>query len=306
MVRSLDEPIGDPAAINTMLMCEAARGSGVKVLLSGMGADELFGGYRKHLACLMAARYHRLPGAVRSGVVEPVVDRLPVVSGGRGLRHVRWAKRFVSFADLDEEAAFRRSYTLYEPDELAALMPQAVGAVHDLVREHACVYWDNDLSDHVGRMCLADTRLFMTGLNLAYTDRASMAASTEVRVPFVDTEVFAAAFALSGRDRIRGRTQKYALKKAAEAWLPREIVHRPKASFGAPLRAWVTTDLKDAINDLLVGGEMVSSGFVDKARLLELVDDQQQGRRDESKQLWQLLTLELWYREMRDLGVSGL
>ena len=65
MVDILDEPIGDPAAINTMLMCEAARERGVKVILSGMGADELFGGYRKHLACLMAGRYHRLPGAVR-------------------------------------------------------------------------------------------------------------------------------------------------------------------------------------------------------------------------------------------------
>ena len=62
MVDILDEPIGDPAAINTLLMCEAARERGVKVLLSGMGADELFGGYRKHLACLMASRYHRLPG----------------------------------------------------------------------------------------------------------------------------------------------------------------------------------------------------------------------------------------------------
>jgi asparagine synthase (glutamine-hydrolysing) len=155
-------------------------------------------------------------------------------------------------------------------------------------------------------MCLADTRLFMTGLNLAYTDRASMAVSTEVRVPFVDIEVFKAAFALPGRDKIRGRTQKHALKKAAEAWLPTEIIYRPKASFGAPLRAWVTNDLNDAINDLLVGGEMVSCGFVDKAELLQLVDDLQQGRRDESKQLWQLLTLEMWYREMRDLGVSGL
>jgi asparagine synthase (glutamine-hydrolysing) len=98
MVDILDEPIGDPAAINTMLMCQAARETGVKVLLSGMGADEVFGGYRKHLACLLGVRYRRLPRTIRSGLVAPSVDALPVAVGGRGLRYTRWAKRFLTFA----------------------------------------------------------------------------------------------------------------------------------------------------------------------------------------------------------------
>lgn len=306
MVRSLDEPIGDPAAINTLMMCDAARSSGVKVLLSGMGADELFGGYRKHLACLVAARYRRLPERVRRGMIEPIAARVPVHAGGRGLKYSRWAQRFVSFAALEEEAAFRRSYTLYDEDELAEMLPpQIEGVVSRLLGDHAAIYHDTDLDDHVNRMCLADSRLFMVGLNLSYTDRASMAASTEVRVPFVDLEVFDAAFALDGRSKIRGRTQKLALKQAAEAWLPREIVHRPKASFGAPLRAWVTTDLRDAIDDLLVSGELVGSGFLDRETIERQVRDQRVGRRDQSKQLWQLLTLEMWYRDVRDLGVSG-
>ena len=83
MVDILDEPIGDPAAINTVLMCEAARERGVKVILSGMGADELFGGYRKHLACLMASRYHRLPGVVR-GPARLAVNSLPVSASATG------------------------------------------------------------------------------------------------------------------------------------------------------------------------------------------------------------------------------
>ena len=81
VVDILDEPIGDPAAINTLLICEAARDAGVKVLLSGMGADELFGGYRKHLACVTAARYQRVPRSLRTGVVRPAVDRMPVAVG---------------------------------------------------------------------------------------------------------------------------------------------------------------------------------------------------------------------------------
>ena len=113
-----------------------------------------------------------------------------------------------------------------------------------MIDEHAAIYNDNALDDEVNRMCLADARLFMAGLNLTYTDRASMAASVEVRVPFVDKVVAQAAFTIAGRDKIRGKVQKAALKDAAEDWLPREIVHRPKASFGAPLRAWVRNDLR--------------------------------------------------------------
>src|SRR5215472_15273111 len=180
MADVLDEPIGDPAAINTMLMCEAARARGVKVILSGMGADELFGGYRKHLACLMASRYGRLPGPVRTGA-RLAVDRLPVSIGDRGLRYPRWAKRFMTFADLPEEARFRRSYTLYDPDDLAALVgPDLESHVGHVIEQHRAIYQDNELDDEVNRMCLADTRLFMAGLNLTYTDRASMAASVEV------------------------------------------------------------------------------------------------------------------------------
>ena len=129
-----------------------------------------------------------------------------------------------------------------------------------VIEQHSDIYNDNSLPDEVNRMCLADARLFLTGLNLAYTDRASMAASVEVRVPFVDPLVARAAFSIEGRDKIRGRQGKVALKRAAESWLPREIVYRPKASFSAPLRAWVRNDLREVINDVLVRGELVGLG----------------------------------------------
>ncbi|HET7821217.1 MAG TPA: asparagine synthase (glutamine-hydrolyzing) [Ornithinibacter sp.] len=305
MVDVLDEPIGDPAAINTLLMCDAARDAGVKVLLSGMGADELFGGYRKHLAMLVAQRYRRMPATLRSAI-DPAVHALPVAVGGRGLRTVRWAQRFLTFAELPEQEAFRRSYTLYGRDELADLLdPALAGQVDSVTERHRAVYDDNQLDDVVSRMCLADTRMFMPGLNLTYTDRASMAASTEVRVPFVDPVVMAAAFSLPGTEKIRGRQQKAALKDAARDWLPREIIDRPKASFGAPLRAWVTNDLRELVDDVLLRGDLVGSGFLRAAPLQRLVDDQRSGRRDEAKQVWQLLSLELWYRNARAAGVGA-
>jgi asparagine synthase (glutamine-hydrolysing) len=304
IVDVLDEPIGDPAAINTLLMCEAARERGVKVILSGMGADELFGGYRKHLACVMAGRYSRLPALPRAGI-RSAVERFPVSVQGRGLRYARWAKRFLTFADLPEEPRFRRSYTLYDADQLAALIsPDLAGYVDEILEEHSGIYNDNSLPDEVNRMCLADARLFLPGLNLAYTDRASMAASVEVRVPFVDPVVAQAAFSIEGRDKIRRRQGKVALKRAAERWLPREIVYRPKASFSAPLRAWVRSDLQEVINDQLVGGELVQSGMIRVDALRRLIQEEQAGQQDHAKQIWQLLTLELWYRNARSMGVA--
>jgi asparagine synthase (glutamine-hydrolysing) len=193
VVDVLDEPIGDPAAINTVLMCQAARDAGVKVLLSGMGADELFGGYRKHLACVLGARYQTLPKTLRSRVVAPGVERLPVAAGGRGLRYSRWAKRFLTFAELPEEAAFRRSYTSTTRMSSGVCSARAVRQVRSCGRPPPPVH-RRASADHVNRMCLTDSRLFLPGLNLAYTDRSSMSASTEVRVPFVDPYVFKAAF----------------------------------------------------------------------------------------------------------------
>ena len=305
IVDVLDEPIGDPAAINTLLMCEAARERGVKVMLSGMGADELFGGYRKHLACLMASQYGRLPAPLRRGVIRPAVNRIPVSAAGRGLRYSRWAKRFLTFAELSEEPRFRRSYTLYDPDELGGLVgPDLAGHVGAVIQEHSDLYHDNSLGDEVNRMCLADTRMFLPGLNLAYTDRASMAASVEVRVPFVDPVVAEAAFSVAGGEKIRHRQGKVALKRAAENWLPKEIVYRPKASFSAPLRAWIRNDLREIINDVLVHGELVRSGMIREAPLVQLIADDQAGRADHAKQVWQLLTMELWYRNARAAGVA--
>lgn len=297
MTYSLDEPIGDPAAINTFLICQAAREAGVKVMLSGMGADELFAGYRKHLANLLALRYQRVPRPLRRGA-SAVVDRLPVATSRRGLRSVRFAKRFLSFADLPEETAFRRSYTMYDQDELLALVdPDLAGTVDDVLTEHADIYQDNELDDFVNRMCLGDARMFLPGLNLTYTDRSSMAASTEVRVPYVDVEVVKAAFAVPGDRKIVKRQGKAVLKEAATSILPREIVYRPKGLFSAPLRAWMSRDLAPLVREVVNDGELVRSGFLRRDALNRMVAEDAAGQQDFSKHLWHVLTLEYWYRD---------
>ena len=299
MVETLEEPIGDPAAINTFLICKAARQAGVKVLLSGMGADELFAGYRKHYACLLARRYQALPSWLRHGVLRPAVACLPVAGNKRGYRAFRWAKRFQSFADLPEEAGFRRSYTQYDADEFRQMLnPDTLPLVEDLMAEHRRIYWEGPTDDQVNRMCLTDLRMFMPGLNLTYTDRASMAASTEVRVPYVDREVVAAAFAIPGAQKVVGRECKAILKQAAERWLPKEVIYRSKALFSAPLRAWIRRDLREPV-DALLDGELVRSGFLNGGFVRSLIATDRRGIADRSKEIWQLLTLETWLQQQR-------
>jgi asparagine synthase (glutamine-hydrolysing) len=145
-------------------------------------------------------------------------------------------------------------------------------------------------------MCLADARMFLPGLNLAYTDRSSMAASTEVRVPFVDVEVVKAAFRIPGNQKIVGRQGKSALKKAATGILPEEIVYRPKGLFSAPLRAWMSRDLAPLVREVVHEGELVKSGFLRREALQRLVAEDASGAQDRSKHLWHVLTLEYWYR----------
>jgi len=301
MVTILDEPIGDAAAINAYLICRMAREAGVKVLLSGMGADEMFGGYRKHLACLFAARYRTLPSFVRNRMVRPAIDCLPVAGRNKGYRTVRWAKRFLTFADLPEEAAFRRSYTHWGVPEFHGLLnPDLYGTVDRLVDEHAelyAQYRSANCGDQVNSMCYTDVRHFLPGLNLAYTDRASMAASTEVRVPYVDREVAAAAFAISGGRKIEGRETKAVLKKAAEPYLPKKVIYRPKGLFSVPLRAWIRRDLRTMVEDLLIGGRMAESGFLNADFLRRVVDEDRAGIVDRSKEIWQLMTLETWLQQ---------
>ena len=300
MVHTLDEPIGDPAALNTYLICKAARESGVKVLLSGMGADEIFFGYRRQKASLLASYYQRIPSFLRKPM-EAITGVLPVKAFGKGIKVVRWAKRFLSFASLSPEEAYMRSYSYYSEKELQELFQADISRPYARLREqHKHFYDGNDFKDPINKMCYTDVHLFMTGLNLTYTDRASMAASVEVRVPFIDREVVQLAMEMAGGLKYKDKQQKYILKKMAEKYLPSDIIYRPKASFGAPIRAWISHDLKDLIDELLSETQVKKRGLFNYVYVRQLIDEDRKGLADHAYRIYQLITLELWLREYMD------
>ena len=301
MVYHLDEPIGDPAAINTYLISKAARDNGVKVLLSGMGADELFFGYRRQMATLLALNYQNLPGPIRS-LVNSTANALPVKIGSRGIKPVRWAQRFLSFANLSPADAYQRSYSYYDSKELTNLFTKDVSTqTNEIVSSHRTLF--NEAygdKDYINKMCFTDMHYFMQGLNLTYTDRASMAASVEVRVPFIDKEVVDVALAIKGDLKYKKRTQKYLLKKVAEKYLPKEIIYRPKASFGAPIRSWISGSLSPMVTDLLNSDSIRNRGIFNPTFVEKLIREDKEGKKDNAYQIYQLLTVELWFKQFMD------
>lgn len=301
MVYQLDEPIGDPAAINTYLLSKAARDNGVKVLLSGMGADELFFGYRRQMATLLALKYQNVPKPIRS-LVNATANALPVKIGNKGIKPVRWAQRFLTFANLSPADAYQRSYSYYDSNELSDLFTGDVTSqTNELVSSHRSLfneaYGDND---YINKMCFTDMHYFMQGLNLTYTDRASMAASVEVRVPFIDKEVVELALAIKGSLKFKNRTQKYLLKKVGERHLPKNIIYRPKASFGAPIRSWISGSLSPMVHDLLNSDSIKDRGVFNPTFVENLIKDDKEGKKDNAYQIYQLLTTELWFKNFVD------
>jgi asparagine synthase (glutamine-hydrolysing) len=302
MVWHLDEPLSDPATINTFVISESARQQGIIVLLNGVGGDEIFGGYRKHLACLKAEIYQQfVPELIRHGF-ERAVRHLPVANGHQGFRYLRWFKRFTSFASLPEAERYLASDLSLSADQFQKLFPRQRYQETHFYRSQLPTLSHPSLS-YLTRMCLNDTRVFLPEHNLTYSDKAAMAASIETRPPLTDHRLVEKMFTLPPAHRIRGNTQKYLLKKISERYLPHSIVHRPKAPFCSPLRAWMRAPLAPMVDELLSETSLKARGFFDAAQVRALIEKDRRGEEDFGMVIWTLLTFELWFRTFFDSKV---
>ncbi|NVJ47135.1 MAG: asparagine synthase (glutamine-hydrolyzing) [Cytophagia bacterium] len=300
IVRTLDEPIGDPAAINTFLICSAARKKGVKVILSGMGADEIYLGYRRQKATLMALKYKKLPVLIRT-LIRFGVSVLPVKVFGKGFRLARWAKKFLTFAELSVEEGYRQSYSYYNQQEInELLLGESDKLVQEIYRDHRNTFDSKFKGDIPNQMCHTDINMFMMALNLTYSDRASMSTSVEIRVPFIDVDVVQHAMKIPGKWKYERNESKYVLKRAAEKYLPKEIIYRPKASFGAPIRSWISGELVGLIDDLLSRESIQKRGIFNHDYVWKMIDEDRKGIKDHAYRIYQLITIEIWMREFLD------
>ena len=307
----MDEPTADPAIIPAYLVCREARKQAT-VLLSGVGGDELFGGYRKHVAHYWAEQYRRLPKIVRNSI-EPGILNLPSFRGSEIKGAARLAKKMARSASLLPTDRFVMNATYLDREQKLALYSDRFAgevANFDPAGQHHFSFDQVRDADFLNQMLYVDTKIFMTSLNLTYNDKMSMASSVEVRVPFLDREL--AEFvawnvppSLKIKSRLR-TTTKYIFRKAMQGILPREVLRQPKAGFAAPVDYWLANDLKEMVDDLLSESQIRNRGLFRPEKVRAYVDEQRSGAQDWSMQIWQFLTLELWTRMFIDGGFRQL
>jgi len=302
MVRHLEDPVADPAAINCFLICEAARETST-VLLSGTGADELFGGYRKYPFALLADDYRRIPQPVRRAIIEPIARRLPVAVGRTGLRSMRFAKKFLQYGSSSLFDRFLGYSTYYDAPELEELLggdPEGAVDPYIGVRPLREAWKRRDTDQTIDRMTYVDLKYYLPGLGLAYMDKASMAASVEVRVPLLDQQVVDVVASLPDRHKVQGLRTKLVLREAMRGRIPNEIIRRPKAPFAAPIRSWLRRDVAPMVAEYLSPSQIMRRGLLNPAVTHRILREHRQGLEDHSLRIWALLTLEVWLQEFCD------
>ncbi|WP_079433462.1 asparagine synthase (glutamine-hydrolyzing) [Zoogloea sp. LCSB751] len=296
----MDEPVADTAFITTYLVSEFARRD-VKVILSGVGGDELFGGYRRYLGGHYAERFHRLPGFVRS-VARSVANRLPSDRHSGLLNTLRLAKGFIASADMDADDRYRSYLQVLARDVVnGMLLDPLAGAPDPLAGAFAGAGRNDDLN----RMFAVDAETQLPDDLLLLTDKMSMAVSLECRVPLLDHELVELAASIPGSLKVKGGRLKHLMKESLSSLLPGDILDRKKRGFGTPMGAWLKRDLAPVLRQLLSKESVARRGLFRHDAIAALMADHEANRADGTDGLLSLMNLEIWSRIYLDQREPG-
>lgn len=301
LVYHQDAPIID-MAIPSFLISEQSRKT-LKVMLSGMGGDEIFAGYPRQLAMQIAGKSDFIPSAVRKPLMLTIDKMLYGGVRGKFTAPMRNAKKFAKSAAMDFEErymGFGTYFTDAMKSNLYAKDLRGEMAEFDAYKYHKQYFENCKNASPLNRLLYVDFKTFMPALNLDTTDKTSMAANLEVRVPFLNHELVSLTERIPSDLKIKGLKRKYILKKAVEEILPKEVIWRKKAGFSAPIRSWIRTSLKPLIDDLLSEETIKKRGLFDASEVRKIIELNQSGKEDYNLQVFQMLTFEIWQRTFLD------
>jgi len=264
------------------------------VILSGVGGDELFGGYRRYLDGYYDRFYRRLPTLVREQVLHPLASRLPADRHSRLLDLSRLARDFLLARDLPFAERYRAYVGVFDPEAVKALALSSNGERWDPLLETFATAPHQD--DELRVLLEVDLATQLPDDLLMLTDKMTMATSLECRVPLLDHGLVEFAARLPSHLKIRGRELKHVLKKALAGTLPDDILHRPKRGFGAPLGAWIKDELAPFTRRLLSRQSVVRRGLLRPDVVEETLALHQANRADRTDHLLALINLEVWCR----------
>ncbi|MEK6618340.1 MAG: asparagine synthase C-terminal domain-containing protein, partial [Nitrospirota bacterium] len=298
IVETMGEPFADSSAIPTYLVSEVARRS-VTVALSGIGGDELFGGYPRYLGVHVAAQYAHMPEALRAWVATHLAPRLPEGDGNRD--QIGRLKRFLRDGHLSVAEQYVRWVSFLPPEwGASAFTPEwleQVGATAtDEEYRSAFNRWPSQ--EPADRAMGLDLQTYLPDDLLRMGDRVSMAHSLELRVPFCDHELLSFALTLPASLRLAGWRLKGFVRRALRGLLPSTILSRAKYGFQVPLARWLREDLREMVHDLLSDETVRRRGYVRPEYVRWLVHEHETGARNFADQIYALLVLELWHQQM--------
>ena len=292
----LDEPLSDGSLIPTFLLAQFVR-KHVTVALGGDGGDELFAGYPMYYAHTVAAKYNAIPALSASGLIEPVVNALPVSTNNMSFDYK--AKRFVRSAKYDNiDAASRlvrivlnRSSTQSFSQKTFSPKPTPTS-----IAASARLVDASDAKNVIEQMQYADINFYMAEDILTKVDRAAMAVSLETRAPFLDPRVGQFAASIPVEYKLKGKSGKYILKDAMKDLLPHNILNRPKKGFGIPIAEWLKGRLNPLMHDMLSPERLNKQGLFNVDYVQRLIKQHEDGAASHHKELWTLLVFQLWGR----------
>ncbi|GAB4280747.1 MAG: asparagine synthase (glutamine-hydrolyzing) [Candidatus Rifleibacteriota bacterium] len=289
----LDEPQADPAPVNAMFIAEQARKDGVKVLLSGAGGDDIFTGYRRHLAIKLDGLWNLIPASFRKAMGKIATRKLDVRNANirRMVKvmqnmHLNSLQRLIGYYKWSQD---EMRHCLFKPDFAEKALKTSVEApLIDALGEIPAE------TDPINQMLFLDTKFFLADHNLNYTDKTCMRYGVEARVPLLDPDLVKFAAGIPTHYKQTFTQGKAIFKKAMESYLPHDVIYRPKTHFGAPLRRWIRNDLQEIIARLLSRKTVESRGIFAYNSIEKLVNDDKAGKVDGSYIILSLLCIEIW------------
>jgi asparagine synthase (glutamine-hydrolysing) len=297
IIHAFDEPFADSSAIPNYMISEAAR-KYVTVALSGTGGDELFAGYERYRGALVAERYRKVPRAIRRGVLDPMIQRLPEIRVA-GL-WVDRVKRFIKGADVPLPERYHRFLAAFDNQEKENLLSSDVRQelrkaddyVTPLVMERV-----QPCDDPLDWMMSADMETYLPDDELRKTDRLSMWHSLEVRVPFLDHKVVEFAASIPARYKLNGMVKKFVLIKALNGIIPPRILARRKQGFSIPLGDWLRGPLRELVRSNLSESALRECGLFNFREIERIWNEHERGFRNHETKLWTLVVLVAWYQD---------
>jgi asparagine synthase (glutamine-hydrolysing) len=297
LVQCLDEP-SDPIAA---CMFEASRlaSEHVKVALSGDGGDEIFAGFDRYAVFGWVERYASLPRWVREDVIRPVIQRIPESFGYKSLtQRLHWLDAIGGETGGRLYARMTSVFRFGPKEKSWAYGPILLDQLKTADAEAAIArpFEMASASNPLDRMLYTDMLTRLPEHTLMLTDRLSMAHGLEMRSPLLDHELAEFCLAMPAHLKIRGGVTKFAMRQAADAWLPPDIVRRSKQGFMFPVAYWLNAETLELIRECLVHGPLVTEGWIERLGIERLLAEHKQHRADHHVRIWMLMNLDAWFR----------